>query len=116
MACVLHNSLPSCSSHSMDASAREARFEVTEEFARDAFRGLEDLKEQVDSELESLRAEVKSQRLMGGGAAAVVAAGAIGGEVATAAAVAAMQAELSQLAGESFRGKGRPRAGGLGLR
>ena len=102
MACVLQNSLPSCSSHSMDASAREARFEVTEEFARDAFRGLEDLKEQVDSELESLRAEVKNQRLVGGGTAAVSAAGAIaGGDIATAAAVAAMQSELSQLAGAS---------------
>ena len=31
----------------MDTSAREARFEVTEEFARDAFRGLEDFKDEV---------------------------------------------------------------------
>ena len=40
---------------SMESAAKEARFEVTEEFARDAYRGLEDLKERVDREVEGLR-------------------------------------------------------------
>ena len=32
---------------SFEVSAREARFEITEEFARDAFRGLENFKDEV---------------------------------------------------------------------
>lgn len=40
---------------SMEASAKEARFEVTEEFARDAYRGLEDFKDSVERELQALR-------------------------------------------------------------
>ena len=35
---------------SFEVSAREARFEITEEFARDAFRGLENFKDEVGGE------------------------------------------------------------------
>ena len=51
--------LPSCSFHSMETSAREARFEVTEEFARDAFHGLEDLKDEVEPALKDVREQLQ---------------------------------------------------------
>ena len=43
----------------METSAREARFEVTEEFARDAFRGLEDLKDEVEPALKDVREQLQ---------------------------------------------------------
>ena len=76
---------------SMEASAKEARFEITEEFARDAYRGLEDFKDSVEPSLEDLKVKVAQlqDRVDGLGATAAVAGGA-----AVAAGLAAMSSDV----------------------
>jgi hypothetical protein len=54
----------------MDAAAREARFEVTEEFASDAYRGLEAFRGETEAALAALREELEHVNVVGGGATA----------------------------------------------
>ncbi|GAX73665.1 hypothetical protein CEUSTIGMA_g1116.t1 [Chlamydomonas eustigma] len=43
----------------LDEKARDARFEVTEEFARDAYRGLDELKDEVEKRVENLTSQIQ---------------------------------------------------------
>ena len=64
-----------CAPRSLDQAAEEARFEVTEEFARDAYKALTNV---VEPELEELRRDVDTLKKAAiGGAAAAGAAAAL---------------------------------------